>query len=223
MSEKKRTISDMPWFKFFGGTYLPFVQVASAESAGLVFKAVCCYVCDKLEESPQLTDSLSQALFQSIKNDIDRSFESYLTQVAAGAKGGRPPKNPPFATLTHPNRSKPKQTEEEVEEESESEKELEKEREAEKTDKPPVVCCSAPTVEEVKAYCLERGNSIDPQRFVDYHQSIGWVKNGRPITDWKSVVNMWERWEKPKDTRNQIKTAADYGGYENEVFMSCKM
>ena len=75
MSEKKRTISDMPWFKFFGGTYLPFVQVASAESAGLVFKAVCCYVCDKLEESPQLTDSLSQALFQSIKNDIDESIE----------------------------------------------------------------------------------------------------------------------------------------------------
>lgn len=53
MSEKKRTISDMPWFKFFGGTYLPFVQVASAESAGLVFKAVCCYVYATSRRNPR--------------------------------------------------------------------------------------------------------------------------------------------------------------------------
>lgn len=91
----ERTISDMPWFKFFGGTYFPFVSVASTETAGKVFKAVCCYVCEKPEHMPDLTDPLAQALFQSIRHDIDSSFETYLKRIEAGKAGGRPPKTIP--------------------------------------------------------------------------------------------------------------------------------
>lgn len=36
----------------------------------------------------------------------------------------------------------------------------------------------APTLEEVRAYCIERGNHVDPQRFMDYYQANGW-KVGR--------------------------------------------
>ena len=31
-----------------------------------------------------------------------------------------------------------------------------------------------PTVDEVRAYCLERKNGIDPQAFVDYYEARGW-------------------------------------------------
>ena len=80
------TMQDMAWFKFFGGHYQPFVQMASREVAGDVFKAVCAYVCE--DEVLELTDTLAKALFASIKKDVDDSYASYVKQVHGGQKGG---------------------------------------------------------------------------------------------------------------------------------------
>lgn len=58
-----------------------------------------------------------------------------------------------------------------------------------------------PTVEEVRAYCLERGNGIDPQDFIDSNEQRGWLvgKNKTPMSDWKAAVRVWENSrEKPK-------------------------
>ncbi|HBI84820.1 MAG TPA: hypothetical protein DDX71_00815 [Ruminococcus sp.] len=49
-----------------------------------------------------------------------------------------------------------------------------------------------PSVAEVQAYCKQRRNGIDAQRFVDYHASIGWILSGNPVRDWKAVVRKWE-------------------------------
>lgn len=69
-----------------------------------------------------------------------------------------------------------------------------------------------PTLEEVAAYCRERGNRIDPERFIDYYTANGWVQGkGKPIKDWKAAVRTWERngsGSKPK--QNTIPTDADY-------------
>ena len=58
----------------------------------------------------------------------------------------------------------------------------------------------APTVEEVKAYCEERGNGIDAEYFVNYYEKIGWVcgKNKAKMKNWKSAVHTWEKMEKSK-------------------------
>lgn len=53
-----------------------------------------------------------------------------------------------------------------------------------------------PTLEEVKTYCTERNNGIDPQRFIDWYQARGW-KN---IKDWKACVRTWESRNKPAPT-----------------------
>lgn len=51
-----------------------------------------------------------------------------------------------------------------------------------------------PTIEEVSTYCLERGNNVDPQRFIDHYQANGWVQGkGKPIKDWRATVRTWER------------------------------
>lgn len=55
-----------------------------------------------------------------------------------------------------------------------------------------------PTVEEVRAYCHERGNGVDPQRFVDYYSSNGWMVGKNKIKDWKAAVRTWEQREKPQ-------------------------
>ena len=50
-----------------------------------------------------------------------------------------------------------------------------------------------PTVEEVDAYCRERGNDIDPQAFVSFYASKGWQVGSNPMKDWKQAVITWER------------------------------
>lgn len=49
-----------------------------------------------------------------------------------------------------------------------------------------------PTVEQITEYCRERQNQINPQRFFDYYQGVGWTINGQPICDWRAVVRRWE-------------------------------
>lgn len=53
-----------------------------------------------------------------------------------------------------------------------------------------------PTVEQVKAYCRERGNGIDAERFVDYYESNGWRVGKTPMKDWQAAVRTWERRDK---------------------------
>lgn len=63
-----------------------------------------------------------------------------------------------------------------------------------------------PTVEEVSAYCRERGNSVDPQRFVDYYSSKGWMIGKNKMVDWKASVRTWERKEKENPSPRQNPT-----------------
>lgn len=50
-----------------------------------------------------------------------------------------------------------------------------------------------PTVEEVRAYCQERGNDIDPAEFVDFYASKGWMVGSSPMKDWRACIRTWER------------------------------
>lgn len=50
-----------------------------------------------------------------------------------------------------------------------------------------------PTVEEVKAYCLERNNKVDPQKFVDFYECKGWMVGKNHMKDWKAAVRTWEK------------------------------
>ena len=52
---------------------------------------------------------------------------------------------------------------------------------------------SPPSLEEVKAYCSERGNGIDAQHFIDYYTANGWKVGKNPMKDWKATVRTWER------------------------------
>lgn len=50
-----------------------------------------------------------------------------------------------------------------------------------------------PTIQEVKAYCMERGNDIDPERFVDFYEAKGWMIGKNKMKDWRAAVRSWER------------------------------
>ena len=62
-----------------------------------------------------------------------------------------------------------------------------------------------PTLDEVKAYCNERNNSVDPERFIDYYTANGWKVGKNPMKDWKAAVRTWERQDTQKArTRNTL-------------------
>lgn len=65
-----------------------------------------------------------------------------------------------------------------------------------------------PTAEEVEAYCKERGNSVDPQRFVDFYASKGWRVGNQPMKDWRAAVRTWEQREPKKGKFSKCMTAA---------------
>lgn len=65
---------------------------------------------------------------------------------------------------------------------------------------------SPPTLEEVKAYCKERGNHVDAERWFDYYTSNGWKVGKNQMKDWRAAVRTWERDEK---TGAKMKTPYD--------------
>lgn len=75
------------------------------------------------------------------------------------------------------------------------EKEKEKEIEIEK-DNTRVGRFKPPSLDEVKAYCLERKNSVDPQAFVDFYEAKGWMIGKNKMKDWKAAVRTWEKGRK---------------------------
>ena len=50
-----------------------------------------------------------------------------------------------------------------------------------------------PTLEEVQAYCKERSNNVDAERFINYYTSNGWKVGKNPMKDWKATLRRWER------------------------------
>lgn len=69
-----------------------------------------------------------------------------------------------------------------------------------------------PTIEEVKAYCLERNNNVDAERFIDYYTANGWKVGKNPMKDWKAAVRTWERADKGKTEPK--KSGGILGDYE---------
>lgn len=51
-----------------------------------------------------------------------------------------------------------------------------------------------PKLEWVKAFCLERKNQVDPEKFMAYYESNGWRVGKNPMKSWKAAIcGTWER------------------------------
>ena len=74
----------------------------------------------------------------------------------------------------------------------ESKQDKDKEKDKEKNKKT-IKRFTPPTVEEVRAYCTERGNNVDPQTFVDFYEAKGWMVGSNHMKDWRACVRTWEK------------------------------
>ena len=69
---------------------------------------------------------------------------------------------------------------------------------------------TAPTLDEVNEYCLERNNSVDPVRFIDFYESKGWMVGKNKMKDWKAAIRTWEQRDKETPKKK------DHGYMERE-------
>ncbi len=155
-------------------------------------------------------------LFPAFKAAIDRDNEISAQNSANGAMGGRGNKateseqkrNKANESETKPTKTKTKTKTQEKDEENEKERVREK----------PAPRFSPPSFDEVKAYCLERGNGIDPQKFIDFYASKGWMVGSSKMRDWKASVRTWEGRDKHANASRQPADVGSTGSGGNSVW-----
>lgn len=195
------------WFKMFLHQKA-LIDSVPDETAGKALKAAFRYFDSR--EMDEL-DPLAFAVFSVVKPYIDESFNDYQKSVDTGRAGGKKRwskagdkgDSPPIDPLSNPIG---------VSTEADTEAEADTDTEANvcKADKPPVRArFSPPSVDDVRAYCSEQGyTAVDPQRFVDYYASNGWMVGKNKMKDWKAAVRGWNSREKekviPQSTRREI-------------------
>ena len=65
-----------------------------------------------------------------------------------------------------------------------------------------------PSLEEVTAYCMERNNSINPEKFFNYYEANGWKIGRAKMKDWKACIRSWES-NGFNDNKNQNNTTGN--------------
>ena len=178
------------WFKLWLH-HKPLIEAVPDAVAGKAIKAALNYF--TTGEVVQLGE-LEALVFTTIKPDIDEAHTDYLRDVENGKKGGRPKTtvedkplvregNPPLPTAPQGERD--------------GEREGDEEGKGCKADKPPTRRrFSPPTVDDVREYCLSKGYAVDPDRFVDYYTSNGWLVGKNKMKDWRAAVRTWSGKEK---------------------------
>ena len=191
------------WYR----SYYDALKELPAEEFRDIVLAVCAYALDG--EEPELS-GVARAIFTLIRPtlEVGRSkaenrSRAEQTSFSAEQTGNRPEqtKNKPEQT-----QNKRKQTDnkpEQTRKEKEKEKEREKESENDSYCSPPPPSGPKrfvpPTLAEVQSYVAQRQSPVDPQGFIDFYASKGWMVGKTPMKDWKAAcrnAETWERWSR---------------------------
>ena len=161
---------------------------------GRLFRAALVYSATGKEEEFRGNE---RYIWPTIKQMIDRDREAYNAKCQINRMNGSKA-NAPERYRTVPNGTQEKEKEKEKEEGKDKDNPSEKENPSPATagsgkEKEAPKRFTPPTVEEVRAYCLERGNAVDPEKWHAYYTSNGWMVGRNRMKDWRAAVRTWER------------------------------
>lgn len=193
------------WYR----SYYDALKELPAEEFRDIVLAVCAYALDG--EEPELS-GVARAIFTLIRPtlEVGRSkaenrSRAEQTSISAEQTGNRPEqtKNKPEQTQNKRKQTdnKPGQTRKEKEKEKEKEREKESENDSYCSPPPPSgpKRFVPPTLAEVQSYVAQRQSPVDPQGFIDFYASKGWMVGKTPMKDWKAAcrnAETWERWSR---------------------------
>lgn len=195
--------------------YLDNIQALSMEQRGMLFTSLMLYASG---QEPEEMDPVTAMAFSFIKSQMDKDIEKYNETCAkrseAGKLGGRPKKQGKAKKANGFSENQKKQgkaKKADNEYEYDNDNDLLKENTKRKV-------FSTPTVDDVRAYCLERNNKVDPQQFVDFYESKGWMIGKNKMKDWKAAVRTWERSETKTRQGETAKLTKDNNNFERRRY-----
>lgn len=195
--------------------YLDNIQALSMEQRGMLFTSLMLYASG---QEPEEMDPVTAMAFSFIKSQMDKDIEKYNETCAkrseAGKLGGRPKKQEEAKKANGFSENQKKQgkaKKADNEYEYDNDNDLLKENTKRKV-------FSTPTVDDVRAYCLERNNKVDPQQFVDFYESKGWMIGKNKMKDWKAAVRTWERSETKTRLGETAKLTKDNNNFERRRY-----
>lgn len=191
MANKKSFVMYDDWRELF--LSLP------TDKAGELIQAVFTY---REDATAKPTDPAINAIFQMIKARLDADAELYAAKCAKNKAIA----NERQRTLTNVNGRIPNVTDNDNDNDIKDKKENIKRKSI----------FVRPSVEEVRAYCNERNNSVDPQTFVDFYAAKGWKVGSASMKDWKACVRTWEKREQPKPKKQSFGNQRNYDFAELE-------
>ena len=166
-------------------SYLEAISPLNDEERGRLFTALLLY--SKTGECPHLTGN-ERFIFPSMKGQIDRDRQKYEAKCARNRDNVKRRWESESCVPVRSYTNDTKDKEEDKEEDKDSIILGDRKKSAKRF--------TPPTVDQVRAYCMERQNQVDPQRFCDFYEANGWKQGkGKPIVDWKAAVRTWEREE----------------------------
>lgn len=176
-------------FTFYDSFRKAIARIKKKSDRADVYDAICDYALYGIEPDLENISDAAAIAFELIRPNLDAS-----RRKAAGGSNGKPTKD--SAKISE---RCGKDTANKKEKEKENEKEGKNEIENEDDSPPPTPSqFIPPNVIEVRAYCNERKNHVDPQRFVDFYTSKGWMVGKTKMKDWRAAVRTWEKDDKPK-------------------------
>lgn len=66
-----------------------------------------------------------------------------------------------------------------------------------------------PSLDDIRAYCISRGNNVDPEQFLNFYESKGWMVGKTPMRDWRAAVRTWEKRENDSPRRRSPMTRSE--------------
>lgn len=204
-------MEDRKQFTFYASFHEAAQALQSLEERAALYEAICDYALYGTD--PKLSGTAA-AMFGLIRPNLDSSRRKAENRL------GKKQTDNKQKTNQHQIEKK-REDESKEEKESKSKSESKKENEyyvlggaggddTPPADKPPKTRAFVPpSVEEVRVYCLERGNGIDPQYFVDYYDARGWMIGKNKMKDWRAAVRTWERNNSSGFERKEEKSIGD--------------
>lgn len=152
---------------------------------------------------PEFDEWGLSAAFEGVRDDIDNSIKARnqngggrppKTSVPGGGNGGLSTEKPPLseqqngglttgeppleqvATHTKPSHTKPSHTK--------PRKEIRR--------------FAPPSVDEVRAFCSEKGYEVDAEQFVAFYESKGWKVGSSAMKSWEAACVTWHKRTEPK-------------------------
>ena len=74
-----------------------------------------------------------------------------------------------------------------------------------------------PTLDEVRAYCIERKNQVDPEAFFNFYESKGWMVGKNKMKDFKAAIRTWERTSRNKGSAKKQNNFNNFQGRDLDV------